>query len=194
MKTIDCLAVDPGLSNTGLARLRIDVDTGDIEIAGLRLISSAPESKAKGVRVNSDDLRRAEISASAIIEEMKDCHLLFAEIPSGAQNARAATAFGICTGILGTIRAMGRPIIEVMPSERGMAILGKKSVCKEEVIDFMTKRYPDAPWLRARNNPTGKFIDKNEHIADAVAIGWAGVKTPQFKQALGLVRAMHIAK
>ncbi|MGI4852000.1 MAG: hypothetical protein ACRYGR_08675, partial [Janthinobacterium lividum] len=134
MNTIDVLAIDPGLLNTGLALLRIDVNTEAIEVLKIELIQTEKE-QGKQVRVNSDDLRRTTIVAQAMFEWAASASLVMAEIPSGAQNARAATSFGICTGVLGAL-GIKHKIIQVQPGERGKAVLGRKTVTKEQVIHW----------------------------------------------------------
>jgi hypothetical protein len=37
----------------------------------------------------------------------------------------------------------------------------------------------------------GKLTDANEHLADALAIGYAGVKTPEFRAAAAMHNALN---
>jgi hypothetical protein len=58
------------------------------------------------------------------------------------------------------------------------------------MIEWAVAKHPDAPWLRRG----GKLIAKNEHLADAVASIYAGLKTAQFASVLQMLRAtMRIA-
>ncbi|EMG1587422.1 hypothetical protein V2Y85_004670, partial [Salmonella enterica] len=80
-KTIRVVGVDPSMSNFGLAIGTLDLETDTLEIHGLTLVETKAGGNKKTVRVNSDDLRRAnEIwrTAKPIIEQ---AHMVFCELP-----------------------------------------------------------------------------------------------------------------
>ena len=71
-KTIRVVGVDPSMSNFGLAIGTLDLETDKLDIHGLTLVETKAGGNKKTVRVNSDDLRRAnEIwrTAKPIIEQ-----------------------------------------------------------------------------------------------------------------------------
>jgi hypothetical protein len=48
--------------------------------------------------------------------------------------------------------------------------------------------FPNAPWLRAKGGKK-QILNSNEHLADAVAIAHAGIKTDQFLQLMAMRRS-----
>ena len=98
--------------------------------------------------------------------------------------------FGTTIGIYACIEGMlDVPTIEVSPSETKMAAVGTKTASKQEMIAWATEKYPDAPWRTARGKVGGKPTLDNEHLADAIAIAEAGVKTPAFRQTIAILAA-----
>lgn len=180
-------AIDPSLAHFGMAKLDYRPSRAKqlgeehlFHVLELKLIDTEKD-KGKAVRRNSDDLRRSREIIDALEHFTKDCEFVFAEIPSGAQNARAAFAFGIVVGILAGIRI---PLIQVQPLETKKATVGTKTASKADMIEWATTRYPDAPWIKR----AGKLTLANEHLADAIAIAHAGVLTDQFKQISALMK------
>ena len=175
-------ALDPSLANFGIAKLQLDTAALTLKVIGLRLIETVKDT-SKVVRRSSDDLRRGQNISGIVSEELEDCIVVFAEIPSGAQSARAAFALGMATGILSCIET---PLIEVQPSETKMAAVGTKTASKEEMVEWAVARFPDAPWIKTKK---GGILKKNEHLADAVAVGYAGLKTNDFKRLIAMMKA-----
>lgn len=182
-------AVDPALANLGMAKLALDLDTMKLSVIDLMLIETDKQT-TKQVRQNSDDLRRAKALTKGFHEFIGDCALVFAEIPTGAQSARAALAFGIAIGMLA---GCTKPLIQVQPSETKLATVGTKTASKDEMIDWAVETYPDAAWLKAKSKGVMRFIAKNEHMADACAIAHAGIKTDQFLQLVAMLRTREAA-
>lgn len=178
-------SIDPSLRNFGMAKLTLDLRTMGFEIEALELVETDNQA-GKTVRKNSDDLRRAVEISEKFHSFVSDCTLCFSEIPSGAQSARAALSFGIAVGILANCPI---PLIQVMPAETKLAAVGTRTASKEEMIEWAFETYPDAKWLTRRL--AGKLVPtaKNEHLADAVAIAHAGVKTNEFKRMLAMWKA-----
>jgi hypothetical protein len=184
MTILRVAGVDAALRNMGIVRGSIKIGGSDIhQIDAMDLIVTE-KATGKTVRQGSDDLRRASELHRAFQSIVKECRVVFAEVPSGGQSARAVYGFGIAVGILASCPV---PIIQVMPSEAKMAAVGTKTASKEEMIEWATEKYPNAPWLRARNKPDGAFTTANEHLADACAIIHAGIKTDQFRQLISLL-------
>ena len=68
-------------------------------------------------------------------------------------------------------------LIEVSSLEVKKSSVGKKTASKEEMRQWAYEKWPDAPWLKHG----GKLVQKNEHLADALASVEAGIRTEQFK-------------
>ena len=184
--------IDPALSNFGLAKAAYDVETGVWTPIEIQLVTTDKQA-GKTVRQNSDDLRRASESSYALHEWVKDCHVVFAEIPTGSQSARGSFSNGVCLGILSTIGAVkgedafkGR-VIQVTPTEVKMAAVGSKHASKDEMIEWATGLYPNLAWLKGRGGKPGK---RNEHCADAIAAIYAGVKSDEFKNLLAAIASL----
>lgn len=168
-----------------MAKLMLDLRSMTFEIEALDLIETEKQ-KGKMVRQNSDDLRRAQDIAVRFKAFVSDCTLCFSEIPSGAQSARAALSFGIAIGILANCPI---PLIQVMPSETKLAAVGTKTASKEEMIEWAMQKYPTAAWKTVKRHGVMEPTEKNEHLADAVAIGHAGVKTDEFRRMMAMWKA-----
>lgn len=167
---------DPSLRNWGIAEAELCLETGTLSDIHLQL-SSTVKSTTKSVRVNSSDLQRAEALAQAAIAAAKRAKVVFVEVPVGSQSANGMKSYGVCIGILGAIRSMGIPLIEVSPDEVKIAFTGNKLATKKQMIDKALEYYPDANFPKH----AGKIsASKAEHLADALAAIHAGVNTQMF--------------
>lgn len=187
MNTIPLVGFDPALANWGTARVLLDIDTMELEIESL-VLTVTDKLASKQVRKNSDDLRRAQEIRGAMALGCTDRMYAFAEIPSGAQDANASRAFGIAVGVMASCPI---PLIQVQNFEAKLAAVGTKTASKQEMIEWATEKWPDAPWLRARGAANGKFTNANEHLADAMAIITAGVRTTEFAPILQFIRTQR---
>ena len=196
MTKILIAGIDPGFRNFGVARLRLDLDSLDMEVDDLILMQteSGTGGKQKIIRKNSDDLRRAQEQNAGFRKAIQGCVIGFAEIPSGAQDHRAAMGFGISIGI---VACSPIPILQVQNFEAKLAAVGTKTASKEEMIEWAVELYPDAPWLRYERNfrtrKKGEVKDENEHLADAIAIAKAGLQLQEFQQLKAVWKATAIA-
>lgn len=139
-----------------------------------------------GVRVpykDGKDLRRAQELVGAQLIAQQGRAIAIAEVPVGSQSARAMASYGICIGILASLRI---PLIEVTPNEVKLAGAGVKNATKDEMIQWAMKEFPNANWLTRRLHGEVVPTDANEHLADAVGAIKAGVQTQQFRQALAM--------
>jgi Holliday junction resolvasome RuvABC endonuclease subunit len=199
MALINLLGLDPSLTNTGIAVVTVDTVKHSIEaVQHIALVETAP-SKVKSVRKSSDDLARAR----SIIETVRsviaqyDIKVGTSEIPSGAQSANAAKAFGIVIGMLASLPI---PLIEVTPTEVKLATAGTKTADKEEIVLWALKLPGDLrgmPSSRAKNeweienpNGTGYVSKKAEHPADALGTVAAALQTQQFRQLAGMLNSL----
>ncbi len=189
MRKLLVASIDPSLKNFGMSRGYIDIDDDDFPyvIEELRLQESKPDKKtAKVVRKNSDDLLRARALYRGMHDMIKDANIVFVEVPVGSQSARSMASYGICIGLLASI---GKPVIQVTPTEVKLAATGSKTASKQDMIDWATQAYPDANWLTMKRGGKPVLLNSNEHLADAVAAVHAGILTDQFNQAVAILAA-----
>lgn len=179
---IPILTNDPSFTAWGMARLLLDVDTLEMELQELILIETE-KTKEKRTRVTSDDLVRAAKLYTGFQKAARGVHAIFSEIPSGAQDARSARSFGIVVGILASAPI---PITQVMPLETKAVV--EEHATKAKMIAAMHEKYPHPTWLRDRDKPDGRLLAKNEHLADALAVGEAGILTDEFRRSLAMTR------
>lgn len=174
---ITVVGFDPSMRGWGIAEGSLDLESGYLSNLNLAVIDSQ-ETKGKQVRQNSKDLQTAEQLAGQAIAAAQRAKVIFVETPVGSQSASAMKSYGMCVGILGSIRALGIPIIEVTATEVKHTFTGDKYATKAEMISKALSLYPDTQF------PThnGKIsAGKAEHVADAIAAIHAGVHTPVFQ-------------
>lgn len=176
---IPVLGMDPSLTNWGLAAAELDLSDGYLSTPKVSL-ANPTGIKGKQVRVNSNDLHRAEALAQLAFQAAEKAKAVFVEVPVGSQSARAMASYGICVGILAAMRAKGIPIIEVTPAEVKQAFTGSKTASKTEMIQKAIELYPDVQFPLHKGQPA----QKSEHMADAIAAIHAGVLTPAFQTIL----------
>lgn len=183
--------LDPSLRNLGLAKATYDTDNDHLAMVALRLQPTEKQS-GKTIRSSSDDLRCAGLLVGATHVWIADCAAVFAEIPSGAQSARAAFGLGIALGVLGSVGNVGSfrgRLIQVTPQDVKVQAVGSKNASKHEMIEWAMERWPNLPWLTKKVKGVVSPIDKNEHLADACGAINAGIKTDEFKSIIQIVRA-----
>lgn len=178
---ISVLGMDPSLRNWGLASSTLDLTTGVMDDPVLFLVQTK-DPTGKQVRQNSKDLSLAEQLAAETIREAKKAKAIFVEVPVGSQSARAMASYGVCVGVLGAVRALGIPLIEVTATEVKLALTSNRNATKREMIDAAVADYPNANWPKVK----GRVTDKAEHLADAIGAIHAGVRTPTFQNLMRL--------
>jgi hypothetical protein len=180
---IPVLGMDPSLRNWGLAEASLDLTTGSLTVPSLSLVNPK-DPEGKQVRQNSKDLALAEQLAEPVMAAARKAKVIFVEVPVGSQSARAMASYGICVGVLGAVRALGIPLIEVTALESKLIFTGDRNATKRNMIDKAFEIYPNS------NFPVhnGKIPDKAEHLADAIAAIHSGVRTPMFQNLLRLFR------
>jgi hypothetical protein len=188
MSRILVAGLDGSLRAFGVATAWLDLNTLDIEIKALELVETEL-SKDKKVRSSSDYMARAMVLKTKVHAAIAGCITAFYEVPSGGQDYRSVMGFGI---VIGTYAGLPIPGAEVSPGEAKMAAIGTRTGGKEDMRAWAAEAYPDAPWLRYERNGKGylkgELTGKNEHLADAVAIIKAGIKTPSFQQTIAILR------
>lgn len=195
-RTLNIVGLDPSLSNFGIAKAKLDLDTMEFDITDLVLVQTTNEKDKKlkkQVRKNSEDLDRAQLLHKGLQDGCEGAWLAIAEVPVGSQSARAMASYGVCIGILA---ACPIPLIQVTPNEVKLAGFGVRTATKEEMIEWAMSKYPNAPWrVQTQNGAKHKKGDPkadNEHLADAVAAIEAGIQTDQFQQLVSMMRAMPL--
>mgnify|MGYP000397922590 CR=1 FL=1 len=200
MRSIKVAGIDPSLTHTGIAKGRYELDTGNLTIERVLCVRTEAET-GKTVRRNSDDLRRASVMTQALYDEVGDCDIIFSEIPTGAQSARAALAFGIVVGAMAGITTSPgfKPaFVQVLPHQVKSSIPGgTKNTSKEEIIEWAVQSWPGAGWIEAAKGRKFDFPDLKlklggdaEHPADACAAINAGLLTDDCRNLLALFRKL----
>lgn len=185
---IELVSFDPSLRNWGCVTAILESTTGKVTVTGMNLIETAEAVSAKkGVRQNSQDINSATLLVEGVEQACTDASIAFAEVPVGSQSARAMASYGICVGVLGSIKI---PLIQVTPTEVKKASVGIATATKEEMIQWAVVKHPEAPWLRIKRKGVMELLNKNEHLADAVAAIYAGMGTAEFKSALKILQSM----
>lgn len=175
---IPVLGMDPSLRHWGLSEAILDLSTGILSTP-IGSIIEPKDLEGKNIRVNSNDLHLAEQLAEPVITAVRRAKVVFVECPVGSQSARAMAAYGVQMGILGAVRALGIPLIEVTATENKFTFTGNKNATKKEMIISLIEYYPEI--ILPQGVKKGSIGDKSEHIADATASIHSGVKTPSFK-------------
>ncbi len=182
---IPILGMDPSLTNWGLASALLDLDTGIMDHPFLQLICP-DDLGGKQIRVNSNDMHRAEQLATVVFAAAQKAKVIFVEMPVGSQSARAMASYGICIGIVGALRASQIPVIEVTAREVKLGLSGNKHATKRQMIDSGVRLYPHSNWTSFYPGQRNSIPDKAEHVADAIGAIHAGVQTPTFQTLLRL--------
>ena len=188
---IKLAGIDPSLRNTGLALGHYNLDTGEWGVERVAIVQTE-RLAGKVVRQNSDDYRWARELITGINKQLAEhgTTFIFAELPTGAQSARAMFSFGLTTAIMAGLTP---PLIQVQPREVQIAVLGKAGKDKERIIEWAVAKWPNAGWMTRKFKGAIQLIADNEHPADACAAIAAGVETAQFAQALALASRMKAA-
>ena len=188
MSIIKIAGIDPSLRNTGVALGSYNLATGEWEVERVTVVKTERQV-SKQVRQNSDDYRCARELIKGV-NKLLDQHqasFVFAELPTGAQSARAMFSFGLTTAIMAGLTP---PLIQVQPREVQIAALGRAGKDKDGVIEWAVARWPNAGWASRKMKGVVSLTKDNEHPADACAAIAAGVETMEFAQAMALAAGM----
>jgi Holliday junction resolvasome RuvABC endonuclease subunit len=191
-KELIVVGLDPSMNNWGISRGVMTVDPTNLRNSSLKIsnlsVINPVKPKDKQVRINSKDLLAAEQLAQGVLKALQGAQVVFVEVPVGSQSARAMASYGICVGILGTLRATGVAFFEVNPSEVKMASVGSRTASKSEMIKWAVAQHPEANWPMYTEHGVQCLSEaKAEHMADATAAIYAGVRTSSFQQLLPLL-------
>lgn len=180
MARLTIMGLDPSMNNFGMVVGQLDLGTGELSNVLLSLSSPSKTTDKKTVRQNSKDLDHARKQYENLRNfiNLHQPDLICVEIPVGSQSARAMASYGMCIGIIACINT---PLIQVTPTEVKIAATKSKTATKQEMIDWAVTQCPDANWLTHKSKGVLTLTQANEHLADALAAIYAGVKTDQFK-------------
>ena len=159
------LAVDPSLRNTGWAIM----DEGTVCWIGL---ICTEKGDGPVYLDNQESLERlacglgdaASLCASHIIE-------VHAEAKGGSKSAKAAAAMAMAQGVLIGSLAHRADIHLMLPQKVKQIVCGNRSASKDDIRAAVDKLYPNAFEMMVDAGYKAKKY--NEHIYDAIAIGWA---------------------
>lgn len=180
--TINVVGLDPSLRNWGIAQGTYDLDKDKLIIKNIEVINPVLPT-GKQVRQNSSDVIASTQLFKQSLDAVSNSQFTFAEVPVGSQSSRAQTSYGICVGIIGSLKASGFPILEVTPTEVKMATVGLKTATKDQMIQWAMKAHPEANWpTYTRKGASLVSETKAEHMADAIASIYAGLNTIAFQQ------------
>lgn len=179
---IPVLGMDPSLRNWGLCAAKLDLTTGCLIGTPQMDLVLPRDLEGKQVRQNSNDMHLAQQLADIVIPAAKKAKVIFVECPVGSQSARSMASYGICVGLLGAIRSLNIPLIEVTALEVKQAFTGDKYATKAKMIAQAVELYPDANFPKHQ----GKMTSKAEHVADALGAIYAGANTSAFQNLLRL--------
>lgn len=175
------LGIDPSLSNFGIVTGTLN-HSHDFVPDDMTLVESKPDNKNKKVvRKNSDDLHRAQTLTNGLKPYVEQADIVMVEVPVGSQSARSMASYGICIGILSGIE---KPMIQVTPTEVKLIATNSKTASKSDMIDWASNLHPQLPWLTRTVKGQTTLVAKNEHLADALAVVYAGMNTDLFQQLL----------
>jgi len=180
------LGMDPSLSNWGLAYGLYNLKTQTLRLKTAQVIQTQKAKKAS--KVSLDDLIRARQLSDCAFQAAQQADVVFVEVPTGSQSARAMASYGIVVGILASLRTNDLPFIEVTPMQLKMATIGKKSASKQSIISRAFELHPQLDWPMSTYEGITSLAKKSEHIADAIGAIEAGVLTDDFQQLLALRR------
>lgn len=187
---IKVVGQDPSLRNWGVSIGIYDTDTRKLTLESVSVINPVLPT-GKQVRQNSLDMESAKQLFAGAVKACFGAHAIFVEAPVGSQSARAMASYGICMGILGSLRASGTQIFEVTPSEVKLASAGSKTATKQDMISWAMGKHPEANWPVFRKQGVDLVsAGKAEHMADATAAIYAGLACNSFQQILPFIRQL----
>lgn len=182
---IRIVGIDISLRNLGASLCEYDIETNKLTVLGTNTMSPKQE-KSKQVRQNSKDIRFAFQHAQALRKVAAKADLICIEVPTGSQTARAAASYGVCIGVIGSLKEYSDvPIIEVTPDAVKKLVTGTSAATKQQVIDWVLKKNPETKFSMYQGEIN---VTKAEHQADSIAAIYAAMDSETFKTMVILKR------
>jgi crossover junction endodeoxyribonuclease RuvC len=170
------LGIDSGLAACGLAAVRL-LPAGE-QLVEIQVFTSKPSDRKVGVRAADDVARRARELAVVMglaLEQYRPVALAI-ESPSWPRNAGSAAKMGIAFGVaFGMAERFGLPLVQATPMDVKLAVTGRKTASKDEVILAVETRFPGIEWPRQTT--------LWEHGADAVGVVLACLNSEPLRMA-----------
>ena len=170
------IALDGSIRNVGLVMGTFD-STGLITPQNGVLFKTQATKNKKLSKVE-DFINRCGylyLQVNNLIGSVKPDYV-FIESPMGSKNNAAAKSAAAMCMLAGALRAnvanWNGKLITVTPIEVKKAALGVNDASKEDMISWAVEKYPKFPFYKSKN---GEVYAYNEHLADAIAVTYAGV-------------------
>lgn len=179
MTILQVAGIDPSLSNFGLVRGSVDTSTAPFTFQLEQIHLETTQAKKAGDKTpkNMDDIRRARQHYIALQAILSGVDVVFAEVPIGSRSARAMASYGVCVGLMASIDAH---LIRVSPTDVKLAATGNKEASKQDMIQWAVSQYPHAQWLTKKQHGIVSLTNANEHMADALAAVFAGLRSDAY--------------
>lgn len=177
---IDVVGLDPSMRNWGIAVGSLDLDSLKVTIKEL-IVNSPSEPTSQTIKQNVKDIHVAQRHYSALYPILKASGISFVEIPIGSKSAAAMKGYGLCIGVLGSLKDTNTPLYRVSPNQV-KSVTGNSKASKKEMISWAMNEHPEAPWPMKKIKGIESPIEGvAEHMADAIAAIHAGIRLPEFK-------------
>jgi len=191
MDNITILSIDPSLRFTAL--YCSEYNNGKLVYKDDFLIETE-KTKHKTVRAVSDTIKRCNQIITDInnFNEKNKPDIIFVETPTGSQSANGMKSYGIVCMLIAALKPSP---IELTPTEVKKSTVGNKNATKAEMIKWSYNIEPNANWIvsntknkmNVKNNNNKFLTNKNEHLADAIAVAYTGIKSKDFNTLINLV-------
>lgn len=166
------LGIDPSLSNFGFALM--NYAGGILSLSYTGLSETTPKDKKdKSIRQNAWDMDRCVAHHLALDDFLAFTpDYVVVELPVGSQSARAMASYGAVLGVIARLKAAGYPVLIVTPKQVKEVATGNAEASKKDMIHWAVGKFGTEKLLKSR---AGVVLNKNEHIADAIAAVFAGI-------------------
>lgn len=170
---LNLVGLDPSLSNWGVSLATYNTQTQHLDIHSGFVIKTRP-SKTKQSK-NKQDLERALQLYQGLFTVISKATVWTAELPTGSQSSRAMTSYGICLGVVASLKTHNPSLITFNPLDVKKQV-GSFSASKDEVIAWVLANYPNVKtWLPKAKNQA-------EHICDSIVVLHLLINHPKFKE------------
>lgn len=177
---LEIIGIDPSLRNWGLVKTEYDTQTKQLLVKDSLLVQ--PTKLTGKHRVNQADIHSAEQLYKASNSFIENAQAICIEVPTGSQSSRAMASYGICVGIIGSLKAKDIPIIQVTPLEV-KKVIGNNQASKLEVINWVTNKHPEYNLpMQTKKGIKQIITSKAEHLADALVAIYASLNHTDFKK------------
>lgn len=163
------LCIDAALRNMGV--VEATYSAGRFVVHSAITYSTKPKDKKSPLSAGEHDTYCAKYLSKCISKHILEYKpdLVCTEIGSGAQSSKAASALGAMKGFMGSLMAQHESTIWVIVTPNQAKQIVKKGAKKNLIMAWVGRYHGgDIKW--------DKVKCRFEHQADAVIIGYAGIK------------------